>query len=151
MQWRPPGGFLEAAKAWATTDGMGMFIIGLVAMTRGGAYLFTETPIQSPLEEIAGSSIWSGIVWLTLAAACLYYCWHWKRPAASWTMASAIFVHVVWATSYGAAWIFMNDEYPRAFHSVMVFSSMIALILWGFSRVDRRPPDGPECDKKWGR
>lgn len=134
---RSLGSYNAALRAWSTTDGAGLAIVGCLALVRGLAYILTDPETQAPIEALIGN-IWSGIIWLLLAFACLRYAGHWRKRAATWVAASAVFLYAIWGASYMIAWLAMSDTYPRAYLSAFTLCGTVALLLWAFSRNDRQ-------------
>lgn len=134
---------MRRVRRFATTDGMGLLIIGAASIGRGISY---SPPVMDPhtkashvAESWATMDVWA-IVWIGIGLLCVGSAFAWRSRAAAVAVGLAVGIHALWSVSF--LWGTLAGDSPRGYVSALSYGLIAVLALWAFGRGSREDGEG---------
>lgn len=136
-------------RRFSTTDGMGLLIVGIVALARGVSYAPGVMPDKTQGSHVAETWLpmdaWA-FVWALVGGLCLVTSFRWRTRLAAMAVGIAVGLHFLFASSF--LWGSLHGDMPRGWVSSLSYYAISFLILWAMGRGRREdgevmPRDDP--------
>lgn len=128
-------GWLQRARCFATTDGMGLLILGAASIGRGISYAPGIIPQNTKTSHVAETwlpmELWSAI-WVAVGVLCVIASGYWRSQAASAAVGLSVGIHFMWGASF--LWGTLSGEMARGYVSALSYLAICALAMWAFTR-----------------
>ena len=123
------------ARCFVTSDGMGLLIIGTVALARGVSYAPGVMPSNAQGTHVAERLLPMDIlalIWSFVGVLCLIAVFRWWTHLAAIAVGLSVGLHFLFASSL--LWGTLQDEMPRGWVSALSYYAISFLILWAVGR-----------------
>ncbi|WP_312981106.1 hypothetical protein [Corynebacterium sp.] len=128
-------GWLQRARCFATTDGMGLLILGAASIGRGISYAPGIIPESTRSSHVAETwlpmTAWSA-VWVAVGVLCVIASGYWRSKGAALAVGASVGIHFVWGASF--LWGTLSGEMGRGYVSALSYLAICALAMWAFTR-----------------
>ena len=125
----------KQARRFASTDGMGLIILGLSCIGRGVSYFpFARGDSAGRAhyaEEWLDMTIWA-IIWVAVGIFAIAVSGRWSAPAAATATGLTVGLHALWASSLLLSTF--SGDMSRGYVSAISYLAIVALSLWAFGR-----------------
>lgn len=125
----------KQARRFASTDGMGLIILGLSCIGRGVSYFpFARGDSAGRAhyaEEWLDMTIWATI-WVAVGIFAIAVSGRWSSPAAATATGLTVGLHALWASSLLLSTF--SGDMSRGYVSAISYLAIVALSLWAFGR-----------------
>lgn len=142
-------GWVQRARCFATTDGMGLLILGAASIGRGISYAPGIMPEETRSSHVAESwlamEMWSA-VWVAVGVLCIIAASHWRSKAAAAAVGLSVGIHFLWGVSF--LWGTVVGDMPRGYVSTLAYFAICFLALWAFSRGRREDGEPREVMRR---
>ena len=136
-------GWVRRLRHFATTDGMGLLILGAASIGRGVSYAPGIIPDSTRSSHVAETwlsmTAWS-VVWVSVGVLCLIAAGDWRSRGAALAVGLAVGLHFLWGASF--LWGTLSGDMGRGYVSALSYLAICFLALWAFSR-GRREDGAP--------
>lgn len=123
------------AARWATTDGMGLVILGLSCIGRGVSYFPFARGESAGRAHYAEAwldmTVWA-IIWVVVGIFAIAVSGRWSSPAAATATGLTVGLHALWASSLLLSTF--SGDMSRGYVSAISYLAIVALSLWAFGR-----------------
>lgn len=123
------------ARRFVTSDGMGLLIVGIVALARGVSYAPGVMPDEARASHIAETwlpmGIWA-LVWSIVGILCLIAVFRWWTRLAAMAVGLAVGLHFLFASSF--LWGSIHGDMSRGWVSALSYYAISFIILWAMGR-----------------
>lgn len=137
-------GWVQRLRCFATTDGMGLLILGVASIGRGISYAPGVMEHSSRASHVAESwlpmDVWF-VVWVAIGLLCIVSARFWRSKIAAAAVGLSVGIHFMWGASF--LWGTLSGEMPRGYVSALSYIAICFLALWAFSR-GRREDGEPQ-------
>lgn len=144
-------GWAQRLRHFATTDGMGLLILGAASIGRGISYAPGILPESTRSSHVAETwlsmTAWS-VVWVSVGVLCVIASWNWRSQAAAMAVGGAVGLHFLWGASF--LWGSLTGDMSRGYVSALSYLAICFLALWAFSRGRREDGDPREVMRRGG-
>lgn len=142
-------GWVRRLLRFATTDGMGLLILGAASIGRGVSYVPGIIPESTRLSHVARTwlpmTAWS-VVWVAIGVLCVIAAGYWSSRGAALAVGSAVGIHFLWGASF--LWGSVHGDMPRGWVISLAYFAICFLALWAFSRGRRGDGDYREVMRR---
>ena len=136
-------GWLRRVRRFATTDGMGLLILGAASIGRGVSYAPGFIPESTRSSHVAETwmsmTAWS-VVWVSVGVLCIIAAGDWRSRGAALAVGASVGLHFLWGASF--LWGSLAGDMSRGYVSALSYMAICFLALWAFSR-GRREDGAP--------
>lgn len=144
-------GWVRRLLRFATSDGMGLLILGAASIGRGVSYAPGIMPESTRSSHVAETwlpmATWS-VVWVAVGVLCLIAAGDWRSRGAALAVGSAVGLHFLWGASF--MWGTLTGDMGRGYVSALSYLAICFLALWAFSRGRRGDGDYREVMRRGG-
>lgn len=138
-------GWVQRARCFATTDGMGLLILGAASIGRGISYAPGIMPESTRSSHVAETWLpmiaWSA-VWVGVGVLCVIASGYWRSRGAALAVGASVGIHFLWGASF--LWGSLVGDMSRGYVSSLSYLAICFLALWAFSRGRRGDGDPRE-------
>lgn len=128
-------GWVRRLLRFATTDGMGLLILGAASIGRGVSYVPGIMPESARFSHVARTwlpmTAWS-VVWVAIGVLCVIAAGYWSSRGAALAVGAAVGIHFLWGASF--LWGSIHSDMPRGWVISLAYFAGSFLALWAFSR-----------------
>ena len=144
-------GWLRQVRRFATTDGMGLLILGAASIGRGVSYAPGFIPESTRSSHVAETwmsmTAWS-VVWVAVGVLCVVASGNWRSKGAALAVGGAVGLHFLWGASF--LWGSLSGDMSRGYVSALSYLAISFLALWAFSRGRREDGEPLEVMRRDG-
>lgn len=128
-------GWAQQLRHFATTDGMGLLILGAASIGRGISYapgIIPESTRSSHAAETwLSMTAWS-VVWVSVGVLCVIAAGNWRSRGAALAVGASVGIHFLWGASF--LWGSLTGDMSRGYVSAVVyrnlFPSAVGIFSW---------------------
>lgn len=128
-------GWARKLRHFATTDGMGLLILGAASIGRGISYAPGIIPESTRSSHVAETwlsmTAWSA-VWVAVGVLCVIASGDWRSRGAALAVGASVGLHFLWGASF--LWGTLSGDMGRGYVSALSYLAICFLALWAFSR-----------------
>lgn len=128
-------GWVRRLLRFATTDGMGLLILGAASIGRGVSYVPGIMPESTRKSHVAETwlpmATWS-VVWVAVGVLCVIASGYWHSRGAALAVGASVGIHFLWGASF--LWGSLVGHMSRGYVSSLSYLAICFLALWAFSR-----------------
>ena len=122
-------------KRFTTSDGMGLLIIGILALLRGLSYAPWIIPAEARGSHVAETWLpmdaWS-VLWTALGLLCVAASMFWASRAAAVAVGLSVALHSLFGFSF--LWGTIHHDMDRGWVSALSYFAIALLTLWAMGR-----------------
>lgn len=128
-------GWVRRLLRFATTDGMGLLILGAASIGRGVSYVPGIMPESTSSSHVAETwlpmTVWA-VVWVAVGVLCVIASGYWHSRGAALAVGASVGIHFLWGASF--LWGSIHGDMPRGWVISLAYFAGSFLVLWAFSR-----------------
>lgn len=128
-------GWVRRLLRFATTDGMGLLILGAASIGRGISYAPGFMPESTRRSHVAETwlpmTTWS-VVWVAVGVLCVIASGCWRSRGAALAVGASVGIHFLWGASF--LWGSIHSDMSRGWVSALSYFAVSFLVLWAVGR-----------------